>query len=123
MSQRKFKRAQQKAAKTNQPAAGPQPDPNHQPSIQALVWYKKEHWETLREMFVDSDLLPTKYEDWLQRAEAMKAQVEGAGDTVVKVHIDPETFPQWCEEKNLPMNSEARSQLAIEVVQAQSFSL
>lgn len=123
MSQRKFKRAQQKATKASQPTAGPQPAPNHQPSVQALVWYKKEDWDTLREMFVDSDLLPTSYEDWLQRAEAMKAQVEAAGDAVVKVYIDPETFPQWCKEKNLPMNSEARSQLAIEVVQAQSFSL
>ncbi|WP_228721455.1 hypothetical protein [Desulfosediminicola ganghwensis] len=123
MSQRKFQRAQQKTNKTNQPTAAPQPDPNHQPSIQALVWYKKEHWDTLRELFVDSHLLPVQYEDWLQRAEAMKSQVEGTGDTVVKVHIDPETFPQWCKEKNLPLNSEARSQMAIEVIQAQSFSI
>lgn len=120
MSQRKFKRAKEKSSK---PAQGPQPAPDHQPSVQAMVWYKKEHWDTLREMFADGDMLPKSYQDWEQRAEKMKADAQQAGDAVIKVYIDPETFPQWCKEKGLEMNSEARSQLAIEVAQEQSFSL
>ena len=120
MSQRKFQRSRQKAGKQQ---AQPQPSPDHQPSVQALVWYKEEHWATLKEMFVDGDMLPVSFSDWLTRAEKMKTDAEAAGDAVIKVYIDPETFPQWCESKGLPMNSEARSQLAIEVAQAQSFSL
>lgn len=120
MSQRKFKRAQQKAAKAEQ---GPQPAPNHQPSVQAMVWYKEEHWEILKAMFVDGDMLPLSYSDWKTRAEAMKTEAEAAGDAVIKVYIDPETFPEWCKAKELPMNSEARAQLAIEMAQAQSFSV
>lgn len=120
MSQRKFKRAQQKAAKAEQ---GPQPAPNHQPSVQAMVWYKEEHWETLKAMFIDGDMLPLSYSDWKTRAEAMKTEAEAAGDAVIKVYIDPETFPEWCKAKELPMNSEARAQLAIEMAQAQSFSV
>jgi hypothetical protein len=88
-----------------------------------MVWYKKEHWDTLKEMFADGDMLPPTYETWLKRAEAMKEEAQAEGDTVIKVFIDPELFPQWCEEKGLPMNSEARAQLALEVAQAQSFSL
>lgn len=120
MSQRKFKRAQQKGDKTKKEKQSPT---DHQPMVQAMVWYKKEDWTTLRDMFVDTHLLPLTYEDWLQRAEAMKTQIQASGDAVIKVYIDPETFPQWCEDKGLVMDAEARSQLAIEVAQAQSFSL
>lgn len=120
MSQRKFKRAQQRTRKTEKET---QAKTDHQPMVQALVWYKKEDWEALREMFTDTERLPLTYEDWLQRAEAMKAQVQADGDAVIKVYIDPETFPQWCEKKGLEMDAEARSQLAIEMAQAQSFTV
>ena len=92
-------------------------------SLQAMVWYKEEHWEPLLELFVDTDKLPKTYAHWLERAEAKKTEVEAAGSQVIKVFIDPETFPGWCKEKQLEMNSEARAQLAIEVAQAQSFSM
>ena len=121
MSQRKFKRAQQKKERTN--ASEPQQAAGDQPSLQAMVWYKEEHWDALKALFVDGDRLPPSYEQWLERAEAMKAEAQAAGDTVIKVFIDPETFPEWCASKGLPMDSEARSQLAIEVAQAQSFQL
>lgn len=120
MSQRKFNRQRQKHNKAEQQTTSV---PDHQPSVQAMVWYKKEQWETLKNLFVDGDKLPVSYEDWLHRAEQMKKEVQAAGDAVIKVYIDPETFPEWCEKKGMEMNSEARSQLAIEVAQAQSFSL
>ena len=120
MSQRKFKRARQKAEKMKTEAIQ---QPEQQPSVQAMVWYKEEDWETLKKMFVDGDRLPESYQDWLTRAEDMKKQAQDAGDAVIKVYIDPQTFPEWCEKKGIAMDSEARSQLAIEVAQAQSFSM
>ena len=53
----------------------------------------------------------------------MKEQAQAAGDVVIKVFIDPETFPAWCAGKGLAMDAEARSQLAIEVAQSHSFSI
>lgn len=88
-----------------------------------MVWYKKEDWATLKELFVDGDKLPRNYQEWLTRAEEMQKQARAAGDAVIKVYIDPETFPEWCAKKGVAMDSEARSQLAIEVAQAQSFSM
>ncbi|MGB5230792.1 MAG: hypothetical protein WBN83_04655 [Desulfoprunum sp.] len=105
-------------SKTTAPNAPPA-----QPMLQAMVWYREEHWETLKKLFTDADRLPKTYGDWLQRAEEMKTQVQAAGDIVIKVYIDPETFPAWCRHKGLAMDAEARSQLAIEVAQSQSFSL
>lgn len=98
-------------------------EPKRAPTLRAMVWYKEEHWETLRELFVDTDQLPLSFADWSIRAEAKKDEVEAMGDQVIKVFIDPETFPEWCEKKKLPMNSEARAQLAIEVAQSQSFMM
>jgi hypothetical protein len=120
MSQRKFKRSQQKVKKVAKETPA---TPARQPSLQAMVWYKEEDWQTLKEMFVDGDMLPKTYEDWLERAEEMRVKVQAQGDAVIKVYIDPQTFPKWCDEKGMEMNAEARSQLAIEVAQAQSFSL
>ena len=94
-----------------------------QPMLQAMVWYKEEHYNELLGLFDDADLLPLTYEDWLTRAEEKKEEVEEAGDQVIKVFIDPLTFPSWCRERGLLKDADARSQLAIEVAQAQSFRL
>lgn len=94
-----------------------------QPMIQAMVWYKEEEYDGLRQIFDDGDLLPPTYREWLKLAEEKKEEAETAGDQVVKVFIDPETFPQWCEKKNLSKDANARSELAIEVVRLQAFQL
>lgn len=105
----------EKAAKKKEPASPPM--------LQALVWYKEEHYPQLLKIFEDAELLPPTYHHWLARAEEKKAEVEAGGDQVIKVFIDPETFPEWCEKKNLAKDANARAQLAIEVAQANSFSL
>ncbi len=95
----------------------------HEPSLQAMVWYKEEHWDTLMKLFSDSHLLPKNYADWLIRAEEMVKKVEAGGDVVLKVFIDPETFPAWCKEKGKEMDSNARADLAIEVATQQNFNI
>ena len=115
-SGRTVARLKEKQARKQEQSARP-------PVLQAMVWYKKEHYNELLGLFDDADLLPLTYEDWLTRAEEKKAEVEGAGDQVIKVYIDPLTFPEWCAERGLRKDADARSQLAIEVAQAQSFSL
>ncbi len=94
---------------------------NQEPAIQAMVWYREEDWNALLELFTDSKLLPSSYQEWLQRAEEMKGTVEKGGDLVIKVFIDPETFPAWCREKGKEMDGNARTELAIEVATQQSF--
>lgn len=119
MSQRKFRRAQEKSHKVKEETG---PAAVQQPSLQAMVYYKEEDWDTLMNLFTDAEKLPKTYHDWYQRAEKIKGEIEKSGDVVFKVFIDPQTFPKWCAEKGLPMDSEARSQLAIEVAQTHSFN-
>lgn len=95
----------------------------HQPMLRAMVWYKEEDYELLLTIFDDTELLPRTFADWSKRAEEKKDEVEAEGDQVMKVFIDPETFPDWCASKNLPKDANSRSQLALEVAQANSFGL
>ncbi len=88
-----------------------------------MVWYQEEHYPTLLAIFDDSHLLPPRFSLWLARAEDKKAEVEARGDQVIKVYIDPATFPQWCEKKGFLRDANARAELALEVAQAHSFSL
>lgn len=115
---RKLKRGSKGGAGKKKDAA-----PQAAPAIRAMVWYKEEHWETLFEMFDDSHLLPPTYKEWLVRAEEAEQKAKDEGIAVVKVFIDPDTFPEWCEKKGKKMDADARSSLAIEVVQAQSMRL
>ena len=110
------------ATKMKEKQAGSE-ETSHQPMLQAMVWYKEEHYQQLLGLFDDAQLLPPSYDQWLVRAEEKKAEVEAAGDQVIKVFIDPETFPEWCAKKNLPRDANSRAELALEVAQAHSFSL
>ncbi len=92
-------------------------------ALQAMVWYKKEDWDTLMTIFTDTHLIPPSYEAWLKLAEQHLISLQNQGVKVVKVYIDPETFPAWCKEKGREPNAEARTDLALEVVNAQAFSL
>ncbi|SDP14817.1 hypothetical protein [Desulforhopalus singaporensis] len=113
-------RMQKKRSSNNK---GAQQEQKRQPMIRAMVWYRQEHYLELRKIFADGDQLPVTFDQWLSRAEKKKEEVESIGDQVIKVYIDPETFPQWCREKNIPMDADSRSRLAIEVAQAQSFQM
>lgn len=84
------------------------------PMLRAMVWYRREEWDRLMEIFTDRDRLPPNYDDWLDRAEKALEQVKADGDMAVTVIIDTEKFPLWCEKRKLPPDAESRSRYAIE---------
>ncbi len=86
-----------------------------------MVWYKQEDWKQLRRILPDSYLLPKKYKDWLARAEEKERQVRDSGSVVIKVFIDPITFPAWCRKKGREMDAESRTMMAIEVATTRQF--
>jgi hypothetical protein len=92
-----------------------------QPYIQALVWYEKKHWETIRNMMIDSHLIPPTYDQWLAMAKANFDRVKEDGDVPVKVFIEPEGFAQWCAEHNRQKDAEGRTTFAIQSVTQQQF--
>jgi hypothetical protein len=74
-----------------------------------IAWYTAEHFNELRLLFVDGHSLPATYAEWLTSAETQHKYLTALGVHVVKVYIDPVEFPNWCFARQLPLNSESRT--------------
>lgn len=59
-------------------------------------WIKEENYPSLREIFDDGDKLPPTWAEWLKMAEEMERGLKSYGHPVLRVDIDPATFPAWC---------------------------
>jgi len=81
-----------------------------------IAWYKKENYERLKELFVDSHLLPDTLDEWLNKAQNLIDQLRITGRIVEKVDIDPDVFPEWCRGRGLDINARARADFADEFI-------
>jgi hypothetical protein len=80
------------------------------PVLLGVTWYRgKEDFDHLKAMAKDGEVLPDTYEKWLHGAEDVFGQMTLRGFTVVKVYLDPETFPAWCQANGYEMDGAARS--------------
>ena len=79
-----------------------------------MTWYKREDYERLKQLFIDGDMLPTTYDEWLEKAENGFAQLIRGGNIVVKAYINPDTFPKWCDARRLSTDTDGRKRFASE---------
>jgi len=61
-----------------------------------IYWIEEADYAAARAMFEDGDTLPSSWAAWRKTAEEMKKGLEAYGHPVMKVRIDPATFPAWC---------------------------
>lgn len=62
-----------------------------------IAWYESaESYAACLTIFQDAANLPETYEEWLSKAELLRAEHERAGHVVVKAIIDPVEFVGWC---------------------------
>lgn len=59
-------------------------------------WIEEADYPAARAMFEDGATMPPTWKEWLKMAEEMKKGLEAYGHPVMKVRIDPKTFPAWC---------------------------
>jgi len=50
----------------------------------------------LLQLFDDGDKMPPSWKEWLKVAEEMEQGLKAYGHVVLRVYIDPLTFPAWC---------------------------
>jgi len=74
----------------------PHSDEKPLPAVGAY-WIEEADYPAVRAMFEDGATLPLTWGEWLKMAEEMKKGLEAYGHPVMKVRIDPATFPAWCE--------------------------
>jgi len=80
----------------------------------AIVWYRPEQWQRVRDIATDSDELEASYIEWLKVAEEKLKELRRSGLRVEKVDVDSEKLILWCNERGLENNGQARSQYAAE---------
>jgi len=73
--------------------------PQNVPSATGICWYRPETYERCLAMFQDSSDLPGSYDEWLIQAEEFEQECKSGGGKVVRVEIDPVTFPRWCADE------------------------
>lgn len=61
-----------------------------------VFWIDEADYPAALKVFEDGDTLPAAWPQWLTMAEEMKRGLEAYGHPVMKVRIDPKTFPIWC---------------------------
>lgn len=81
-------------------------------SATAMVWFKREHFDTLRAMFEDGHKLHRTYDEWLAAAETGRKSLEAKGVRVVCVDLDQHDFPEWCKAQGKKLDADGRNAYA-----------
>jgi hypothetical protein len=87
---------------------------SHDKPVVAIVWYRPEQWQRIRDIAADSEEFENSYIAWLQTAEEKAKEIEGRGLRVEKVDLDSEKLIRWCNERGLENDAKARSLYAAE---------
>jgi len=77
--------------------------------IYGVAWFNEEDWPRLLEISEDRDKLEKTHSEWLQHAEFAIKNFENQGIKIQKIHMTPNELLIWCNERNIPVNGEARS--------------
>ena len=68
---------------------------NGKPAVGAF-WINEEDYPALLKVFTDGNKMPRTWKEWLKIAEEMERGLKAYGHVVMRVHIDPNTFSEWC---------------------------
>ncbi len=61
-----------------------------------VFWIDEADYPALLKLFDDGDTFPPEWQQWRKMAEEMEKGLKAYGHPVMRVRIDPKTFPVWC---------------------------
>jgi hypothetical protein len=61
-----------------------------------VFWIDEPDFPALLKIFDDGDTMPRTWGEWRKMAEEMERGLKAYGHPVMRVRIDPVTFPIWC---------------------------
>lgn len=85
---------------------------NHVIRAYGIAWYQREHYSAIRRIMTDRHKLPRTFDEWRKKAERTEQDLTRDGHIVVRAHIDPETFPDWCRSRGLNIDAQSRMEYA-----------
>jgi hypothetical protein len=86
------------------------------PPAVGAYWIKEEDYPALLKIFADGDRMPTTWGEWLKMAVEMESGLKAYGHVVMRVPIDPNTFPDWCAAHGTSPGREGRKKFVAEAV-------
>ncbi len=79
-------------------------------------WIKEDDYPAVRDILEDGDKLPPTWAEWLKMAEEMERGLKSYGHPVLRVFIDPRTFPDWCAAHGTSPGRDGRKKFIAEAV-------
>ena len=86
------------------------------PPAVGAYWIKEEDYPDLLRIFTDGNKMPRTWKEWLKMAEEMERGLKAYGHPVMRVSIDPNTFPAWCAAHGTSPGREGRKRFVAEAV-------
>jgi hypothetical protein len=86
------------------------------PPAVGAYWVKEEDYPALLKIFDDGNKMPRTWKEWLKIAEEMERGLKAYGHAVMRVHIDPSTFPDWCAAHGTSTGREGRKKFVAAAV-------
>ena len=87
------------------------------PPAVGAYWIKEEDYPALLQLFDDADKMPPNWKEWLKMAEEMEQGLKADGHVVLRVHIDPATFPDWARPMAQAQQHRTESRVAAAVTE------
>lgn len=81
-----------------------------------VYWIREEDYPAARAMFSDGPKMPPAFGDWLRMAVEMESGLKAYGHPVLRVIIDPASFPDWCAANGTTPGSEGRKRFVAAAV-------
>jgi hypothetical protein len=78
-----------------------------------IAAYRQDQWETLLATAADRDQLEDTWEEWNAGVEKLIAGLEARGVQCLRVLLQVEEIEQFCEERGIPNDAEARAMLVV----------
>lgn len=73
-----------------------------------LPWYEAETFEEVMALMKDGDRLFRTYAEWEVAAQRTEERLSGEGNLVVRAHIRPVEFAEWCRARGHDVDAQGR---------------
>lgn len=84
-------------------------------SAVGMVWYSLEHFDEVKAMMKDGHLLHRTYTEWRLAAEQGERHMRRQGHFVVRAHLVPDAFREYCRRHGLDLDAHGRDHFATSV--------
>jgi hypothetical protein len=86
------------------------------PLFAAIVWYKQEEWDQLKNDFDDSEKMHKTWNEWRQVTEGGVEYFARINKILYPVILEADYIREYCKKYNLPNISQTRTRIAIETI-------